>query len=108
MSSSILGAACQAWQLLQWRLNKVGLASTAVPYPLPRRGKLLLSHGGLEERWGWHGNGELEGWKLTYELGHGEAHLLHIPLTVEHVVALHRRWLHLHLQVGLTLNCGGP
>lgn len=47
------------------------------------------------------------GWgKLTYELCHREAHPLHLPITVEHVMAFHRR--ELHLQAGLTFNCGGP
>jgi hypothetical protein len=48
----------------------------------------------------------LRGWKLTYELCHQESHPLYLSITVEHVVALHRRQL--HLQVGLTLNCGDP
>lgn len=45
-------------------------------------------------------------WKLTYELGHCDAHAVHLPFTVEYPVVLHRRQLHLH--VTLTLNCGGP
>lgn len=52
------------------------------------------------------GSAEIGGWKLTHELCHREAHPLHLPITVQHVVVLHRRQL--HLQVGLTPNCGGP